>query len=77
MLAAANMDPAANMLPEKLDFERSPTAILLSAQESISALVTNSRAWKANAHSRRCMGAGLNFGWLLSRVRSDGAVDPE
>jgi hypothetical protein len=59
--------------PKSSIFSEGPTAILLS----VCASVTNSRAWKANARSRLCMRAGLNFGWRLSRGKSDGAVDPE
>ena len=44
MLMAANMDPAANEAPEKLDLERRPNTTWPLAQASISVSAISSRA---------------------------------
>jgi hypothetical protein len=75
MLAAANLDPAANELPERLS-RAGRTITWRSAPASISVSAISWRGWKENARSRPCTGGGRNWRLRSSLARSDGAAVP-
>jgi len=60
MLAAANIDPQANVHPERLDLLRKPNRHIASAPASIFASVISSHASRGSARSNRYSPVGRN-----------------
>jgi cytochrome P450 len=77
MLVAANTDPAANVLPDKLDLERRPNRHIALGTGIHFCLGHQLARLEGKCALETFMRAGLSSGWQLNRGKSDGAADRE